>query len=357
MPLISVIIPVYNLEKVVSKCVDSIIGQTILDIEIIIVNDGSIDGTGAILKQKMKEDARIRVITQENAGPGAAYNRGLKEASGQYIYIIDGDNFIDDDTLACLYAEIKQSAAQIVCCEYYIDRFAHGHYEKIGELRFQEIRCSSRQEIAQVFFALYRHQLLQSPCNKLYEREALAGMYFSEDRHEMLIVDTEFNLRMLQKIARLSCIHKKLVHYVQYDLEDRTQITSLWHTSYHFDAFECELKLCTQILRYQQMYLSEDRRMMQDCHDYFARRFLALFQTLFLEQRLNEAQRQKEFEKRVQQVFSIYCIDYIQYIPYKIAFWLLENRHVGLLRNIFRLLRYVKRDMPVLFKLMKKAEG
>ena len=96
-PLISVIIPVYNVEKYLRRCLDSVIAQTYQNLEIICVDDGSIDDSGKICDQYAVRDARIKVIHQENQGLSAARNRGLDAAEGEYIAFVDSDDYILED--------------------------------------------------------------------------------------------------------------------------------------------------------------------------------------------------------------------------------------------------------------------
>ena len=96
--LISVIVPAYNAEKYIGKCIDSVLAQTYRDWELISVDDGSQDGTLGILKRYAKADCRIRVIRQvENQGPGIARNTGIAEAKGKYVVFIDSDDYIEKD--------------------------------------------------------------------------------------------------------------------------------------------------------------------------------------------------------------------------------------------------------------------
>jgi glycosyltransferase involved in cell wall biosynthesis len=100
---ISVIIPVYNVEKYLNECLDSIVNQTFEDIEIICINDGSTDGSLDILNEYENLDSRVKVITQENRGVSAARNKGLELACGSYIYFIDSDDYLELDGLEKLY--------------------------------------------------------------------------------------------------------------------------------------------------------------------------------------------------------------------------------------------------------------
>lgn len=112
-PCISVIIPVYNAEKYLSVCLESVCGQTLSDIEIICVDDGSADSSPEILAKYACRDARIRVITQPNAGAGAARNTGLQNAVGDYLAFIDADDFWKPQLLQRAYTQIKDCDADI----------------------------------------------------------------------------------------------------------------------------------------------------------------------------------------------------------------------------------------------------
>lgn len=105
MPKVSVIMPVYNVEKYLKQCLDSILGQTLEDIEIVCVDDGSTDNSGKILDEYAEQDARIKVIHKKNAGYGAAMNAGLDSAQGEYIGIVESDDCILPDMYKTLYEE------------------------------------------------------------------------------------------------------------------------------------------------------------------------------------------------------------------------------------------------------------
>lgn len=104
---ISVVVPVYNVEKYIGQCLDSILGQTLKDIEIICINDGSKDNTLEILKDYAQKDSRIILIDKENEGLSKARNQGTEIASGEYISFIDSDDWIDENYLEALYNAAK----------------------------------------------------------------------------------------------------------------------------------------------------------------------------------------------------------------------------------------------------------
>jgi len=116
--LISVIVPVYNIHDFLDYCVKSIRQQTYQNLEIILVDDGSTDGSGELCEQLAAQDSRIQVIHQQNQGAAAARNSGLDRAKGDYISIIDGDDYIWPEMYQTMLEKLKETKAQFACCPY-----------------------------------------------------------------------------------------------------------------------------------------------------------------------------------------------------------------------------------------------
>ena len=132
-PIVSVIMPVYNNEKYLEQCLDSIVNQSLTDIEIICVDDGSEDSSAEILKRYAEKDSRIRIIYQENAGAGAARNNGLRHSRGKYLSFLDSDDFFENDMLEKAVKKIEEDAADFVVfrCDQYLndcDKFKNVRY-------------------------------------------------------------------------------------------------------------------------------------------------------------------------------------------------------------------------------------
>ena len=119
MPKMSVIVPMYNVETYIRDCIDSIVMQTLGDIEIILVDDGTPDKSGAIADEYAAADARIRVYHKENGGVGAARNDGLKLATGEYVIFCDGDDFMEPDACETLYRAAKEQDADVAVGDVY----------------------------------------------------------------------------------------------------------------------------------------------------------------------------------------------------------------------------------------------
>ena len=115
-PCITIIVPVYNVEKYLRRCLDSIIGQTYQNLEILCIDDGSTDSSGEICKQYAAQDERIKVLRQENHGVSAARNKGLDAATGEYIAFVDSDDYIEADMIGRLYQALASAGAECAIC-------------------------------------------------------------------------------------------------------------------------------------------------------------------------------------------------------------------------------------------------
>ena len=120
--LISIIVPVYKVEKYLDKCINSIVSQTYKNLEVILVDDGSPDSCGKMCDEWTKKDTRIKVIHKENGGLSDARNFGLDCAKGKYIQFVDSDDYIEKDMIEFLYKNLKENNADIsICSNYMVD--------------------------------------------------------------------------------------------------------------------------------------------------------------------------------------------------------------------------------------------
>ena len=133
---VSIIVPVYNIEKYLAKCLDSLINQTLKEIEIICVNDGSTDNSAEILNEYAQKDSRIRIINQENTGLSAARNTGINNANGEYIGYVDSDDWVDLNFYENLYNAAKENDADIAVAG--IKRVGGEHYKEKVFLKFEK---------------------------------------------------------------------------------------------------------------------------------------------------------------------------------------------------------------------------
>lgn len=126
MTKVSVIIPIYNVEKYLNECIESILQQTLSDLELILINDGSSDNSSKICEDYVKKDKRIKYISQENQGVSRARNEGLKIATGEYVFVMDSDDTIEKNFLDNAYKNaIKNNSDIVVLGQYYSNRLPY----------------------------------------------------------------------------------------------------------------------------------------------------------------------------------------------------------------------------------------
>jgi glycosyltransferase involved in cell wall biosynthesis len=170
---ISVVIPIYNSEKYIEQCLDSIINQTLEDIEIICVNDGSTDNSSNILNKYMKDDSRVIVINSDHKGAGSARNVGLNCSHGKYISFIDSDDWIDEETYENLYLTIESKNADIIMFKMLnydekTNKYCKTEYYNLTPLNeFSNGEVFNYQNIEEIL------KIAVSPCNKIYKNSFL----------------------------------------------------------------------------------------------------------------------------------------------------------------------------------------
>lgn len=173
---ISIIVPVYNVEKYLNKCVDSILNQTFKEFELILVDDGSPDNSGAICDQYAEKDSRVTVIHKENGGLSDARNAGIEVAQGKYLGFIDSDDYIAEDMYDILYQNIKKYNADISSVELisvYNDHFKLKDYSP-------EIKVLNQEQAMQV--VLEGTEFYAYAWNKLYNRNLFSEIRFPKGK-------------------------------------------------------------------------------------------------------------------------------------------------------------------------------
>lgn len=176
---VSIIVPVYNVEKFLEKCLDSLTNQTLKDIEIICVNDGSTDKSFEILNNYAKQDLRIKIINQKNSGLSAARNSGMNIAQGKYIGFVDSDDWVDLDFFEKLYnVAIKNNAdistASIIRWRKRNTKYRIKYSEEKTYTKLQDkMNCCNTPKICYVWNKLYKSTLLK-------DEEFKSGVYFED---------------------------------------------------------------------------------------------------------------------------------------------------------------------------------
>lgn len=209
---ISIIVPVYKAEKYIEDCVNSILSQTYGDFELILVEDGSPDASGAICDGLARRDDRIRVIHKENGGAATARNAGLDVAAGEYIAFVDGDDLIHPQYLELLLGMLEAKQADVAWCHYDFfteeaDCFA-APLDISGETEKSSVECGG--EMLAEFEKHYRRVSLISLCMKLYRRRIFDGLRIPEGQ---TAEDSLMLPHLLERTEKLVRSNAKLYHW------------------------------------------------------------------------------------------------------------------------------------------------
>ena len=204
--MVSVIVPVYNVEKHLGRCIDSIVNQTYKNIEVILINDGSTDNSGKICDQFAETDPRIRVLHRNNSGVSHARNIGIDAASGYFIEFVDSDDYVEHDITERLLSAIGDEAQLAVCGYNSVTTVTDIHLCPI-EGRFK------KDEFITYFPKLFKQELINAIWNKLYSADTIKNNNLRFAENICVGEDLLFNLEYIKNCECFSLIKAPLYYY------------------------------------------------------------------------------------------------------------------------------------------------
>ena len=217
---ISAIMPVYNVEKYLGMCIESLQAQTLSEFELIAVDDGSPDNCGKILDEYAEKDSRIKVIHKENGGAPSARNAAIEIAQGKYLYFMDSDDWAEKTMLEDMYNAAEANNAQLVVSGYYIDTYYSETEFYSQEQSFPTTIFSSQADFRRNAYKLFDKNLLYTPWNKLFLREYIIdnGIRFKN----VFWDDFPFNLDVIRDVERVVVLEDKYYHFMRARAESET---------------------------------------------------------------------------------------------------------------------------------------
>lgn len=203
--LISIIVPVYNVEKYLKKCVDSIVNQTYKNIEVLLIDDGSTDNSGKLCDDIGKSDRRISVYHKENGGLSSARNYGIDRAKGEYIGFVDSDDYVDKEMYSYLYHLIKDNDADLSMC-----RNADVYNERVfNDNKKKEVFIVDREKA--IDYVLKAEIASVSAVNKLYSRSIFDSIRYPENK---TLEDAFVIVEILDKCEKIVIGTEQKYYYV-----------------------------------------------------------------------------------------------------------------------------------------------
>ncbi|GHU44348.1 hypothetical protein FACS1894190_15650 [Spirochaetia bacterium] len=236
---VSIIVPVYNVEKYFSRCMESIVTQTFNDFECILVDDKSTDVSPALCDEWAKKDTRIKVI-HNSGNKGASISRkiGLDSANGSYILFIDSDDWIEPDMVEKLYTKAVDGSYDIVCCDFYIDDIGIRIYSN------QDIYGMDKTiMIKNILNFSNEYPLLVNIWNKLFSRNIISKVQFPEKSWGE---DRVINIEAVHYAQKIGHINKALYHYC---LRSQSTSRSNGMTFYNYPDLYCNYKMSIKFLQ------------------------------------------------------------------------------------------------------------
>ncbi|HFI0107109.1 TPA: glycosyltransferase family 2 protein [Streptococcus suis] len=319
--LVSIIVPIYNVEKFLPRCIESICNQSYENIEILLINDGSTDGSEQICVDFMARDPRIRYFLKENGGLSDARNYGIERAQGKYLSFIDSDDFVESDFILRLYdALVQQNASVAIAGFSKVDE--NGTILKKELLENEELVLTGREVCKKLHSE--KGQVFVVAWNKLYKKELFSNVQYAKGKiHE----DEYIAYQLFYDLDRIAVVNDSLYYYVErQESITRTQMTDL--------RFECLIEY--QLLRIDFFNSKNDSELMTLNQQAFL-----LFVIQFLEQNRSEfVTPEKKARLR-----GLYTKIYKELMN--------QNSKVHFLHRLFYLLGYLNLDLAVLLYRIK----
>ena len=201
--MISVIVPVYNVEKYLERCVKSIAAQTYKDLEILLIDDGSTDKSGEMCDDFQQTDSRIKAFHKQNGGLSDARNYGIDHSAGEFISFVDSDDYIDEKMLETLHRLITENDADLAVCS------AMDVFEGKEVTQVKEIKEFNLNKVESYKYML-RGDGIPSACNKLYKRQTVGDVRFPVGK---LYEDGFFTPQILKKVEKTAVTSKPMYYY------------------------------------------------------------------------------------------------------------------------------------------------
>lgn len=246
--LISVVIPVYNAEDYIKRCLESIQKQTYGNLEIIVVNDGSTDNTQKVVKDTQQGDQRIKLIQKANGGVSAARNDGVAAATGKYVYFIDSDDYVENNIIEKLYKAISVQGELSVCgfTTVFMNKedVPFSLYDSVSIISIEQYL----EKMSRYLYSVYYGSLW----NKMYMTEVIKRNNLKFRKDISLAEDFIFNLDYLKYVKKVTMIPECMYYYYQGNEESLTKKSDPW---YIWEMARIRLAYCME--KYHEMNMLE----------------------------------------------------------------------------------------------------
>ena len=229
-PELSIIVPIYNSEKYLKKCIESILCQSYKDFELILINDGSTDNSIEICKHYVKKDSRVNLVNKKNTGSSDTRNIGINQSKGKYISFIDSDDWIEANML-----DHKINLAKKYNLDMVISGICFDKVDSSGNIistinNYNDVLWLNKNEVRSNIINIFPNALINSSCNKIYKSELIKSNKIKFKSTE-IGEDTLFNIDIIKEINTIGIIHNSYYHYMKYE-NNNTLTTKIIDNAY-----------------------------------------------------------------------------------------------------------------------------
>lgn len=272
MPKISIIMPVYKVEKFVAKTIESVLNQTFKNFEFFAIDDGSPDKSGEICDEYAKKDNRIIVIHKENGGAPEARNVAIEKATGKYMYFIDSDDWIEPEMLQTMYDLAERNSAQLVVTGFCMEYFKNGEYVEY-KTKIEDRVFETQEEFRKNAYQYFNNSLLSLPWNKLYLSEIIKNenIRFPNTKWD----DHHFNMDYLMNVQKVVISSICMYHWYRSRQGSETMI------NYNdLNMYKKRLEHYQHILKLYNYWNIKDEKSMDAISTYYVGRIFQCIQEL-----------------------------------------------------------------------------
>ena len=282
---ISIITPVYKVEKYLRKCIDSILEQKFSDFELIIVDDGSPDNCGKIADEYEIKDKRVRVIHKENGGAPSARNAGIKVAVGEYLYFPDSDDWLEPTYLQELYELAVKTDAQLIISGYTMEYYEDGSYQSY-EVSVPEQNYENQMMVRGNLHNYFDNMMMAVPWNKLYKADYVRDnkLFFPNLKWD----DLHFNMEVIMDIKNIAISSSAGYHFF------RSRQGSETTTVFDGMLFQKRKEQFMHILKVYKHWGIKDKKIDSVIYGYFASRLVQCIQEIAISNNKNKKELVKD---------------------------------------------------------------
>ena len=348
--LVSVIVPVYNAEHHLESCINNVLNQTYQNLELILVNDGSMDTSGAICEKSAKKDKRVKVIHQSNSGPSIARNAGIEAAEGYYIQFVDSDDGLEPNMLEILINSIEKGAQLVISGYKTINTIKNKKI--INEKKPLITGVLSKNKFLECFGELFLNEYLNAPWNKLYIKEIIDENQLNFTPELKMGEDLLFNLTYIDACSEINLIEDTLYLY---DVSHTNSLTGNFIKNYYTNQEQLFNKVRI-FLKKNEAYNDKNEKFVAIK---YSNSIIGCLSNLF---HINSNLKYRQVKEAIKEISNDYYLtENLNHsegnIQKRLIMWLIKYKSVNGIYIFFKIKSFIQFNLQNMFYLFKKLNN